>query len=145
VEVTPQECRDTLTTGKITVKGRVWTSKSEPASSTGTTPREEGTLFRTFTRKDVTSYEKSHEEITIKILISKVRGTKLGNMIKFPSGLSAPYSNRVVRDALNGMLIWSTKELPCGDTMLLMYQGRAKLHEAKSNVKASLKEAITKF
>jgi hypothetical protein len=40
------------------------------------------------------------------------------------------------------MLIWSTKELPCGDTMSLMYQGRAKLHQAKSNVKASLEEAI---
>jgi hypothetical protein len=41
------------------------------------------------TRKDVT-YEKSNEETTIKIFISKVRGTKL-----------------VVRDAHEGILIWS--------------------------------------
>jgi hypothetical protein len=73
---------------------------------------------------------KSYEETTIKILFFKVRGTKLGEMIKFPSGL------------IDEMMIWRTKELPCGDTILLMYQGRAKLHQAKSNVKASLKEAI---
>jgi hypothetical protein len=95
----------------------------------------------TFTKKDVT-YEKSYEETTIKILISKVRGIQLGDNIIFPSRLSAPHSDGVVRDALDGMLIWSTKELPCGDTMLLMYQGRAKLQQAKSNVKASLEEAI---
>jgi hypothetical protein len=57
--------------------------------------------IRTFTRKDVT-YNKSYEETTIKILLSKVRGTKLGDMIKFPSGLSAPHSGGVVRDALKG-------------------------------------------
>jgi DNA helicase TIP49 (TBP-interacting protein) len=78
----------------------------------------------------------------MQILISKVRGTKLGNTIKFPSGLRAPHSDGVVQDTLDRMLIWSTKELPCGDTMSLMYQGRAKLHQAKSNVKASLEEAI---
>jgi hypothetical protein len=40
------------------------------------------------------------------------------------------------------MLIWSAEELPCKDTMSLMYQGRAKLHQAKSNIKANLKDAI---
>jgi hypothetical protein len=40
------------------------------------------------------------------------------------------------------MLIWSAVELPCTDTMSLMYQGRAKLHQAKSNIKADLEEAI---
>jgi hypothetical protein len=146
VEVTPQECRDALTTGKITVQGqsvdfKVGASKFHQYYTEAGRDSDGTCLIRTFTRKDVT-YEKSYEETTIKILISKVRGIKLGNTIKFPSGLIAPHSDGVVRDALNGMLIWSTKELPCGDMISLMYQGRAKLHQAKSNVKASLEEAI---
>jgi hypothetical protein len=95
----------------------------------------------TFTRKVVT-YKKSYEETTIKLLISKVRGLKLENTIKFPSGLIAPHADGVARNVHNGMLIWSTEELPCTDTMSLMYQGRAKLHQAKSNIKANLEEAI---
>jgi hypothetical protein len=95
----------------------------------------------TFTRKGV-MYEKSYKETTIKVLISKVRGLKLESTTKFPSGLIAPHPDGVVRDVHDGMLIWSTEELPCTDTMSRMYQGRAKLHEAKSNIKADLEEAI---
>jgi hypothetical protein len=146
VEVTPQECRDALTTGKITVQGQsvdfqVGACKFHLYYTEGGRDSNGTCSIRTFTRKDVT-HEKSYEETTIKILISKVRGIKLCNTIKFPSGLISPHSDGVVRNALNGMLIWSTKELPCGDTMSLMYQGRAELHQAKSNVKARLEEAI---
>jgi hypothetical protein len=132
VEVTPEECRDALTTGKITVQGhsidfKVRTSHFHWYHTKGGRADDGTCSITTFTRKDVT-YEKLYEETTIKILISKVRGIKLGNTIKFPSRLIASHSDGVVRDALDGMLIWSTKELPCGDTMSLMYQGRAKLH-----------------
>jgi hypothetical protein len=88
------------------------------------------------------TYEKLFEETTIKVVISKVRGLKLDNTIKFPSGLIAPHADGVVRDVHDGMLVWSTEELPCQDTMSLMYQGRAKLHQARSNVKHDLEEAI---
>jgi hypothetical protein len=88
------------------------------------------------------TYEKSYEETTIKVLISKVRGLKFDNTIRFPSGLIAPHADGVVRDVHDGMLVWSTEVLPCQDTMSLMYQGRAKLHQARSNVKHDLEEAI---
>jgi hypothetical protein len=74
----------------------------------------------TFTRKGVT-YEKWHKETTIKVLISKVRGLKLDNTVKFPSGLIAPHADGVVRDVHDGMLVWSIEVLPCQDTMSLMY------------------------
>jgi hypothetical protein len=96
--------------------------------------------IKTFTRKGVT-YEKSYKETTFKVLISKVRGLKLDDTIKLPSGLIAPHDNGVVRDVHDGMLICSTEELLCTDTISLMYQGRAKLHQAKSNIKAGLEEA----
>jgi hypothetical protein len=88
------------------------------------------------------TYEKLYEETPIKVLISKVRGLKLDSTIKFLSGLIALHADSVVRDVPDGMLIWSTEKLPCTDTMSLMYQGRAKLHQARSKVKADLKEAI---
>jgi hypothetical protein len=71
-------------------------------------------------RCDVT-YEKSYEETTIKVLISKVRFLKLDDTIKFRSGLIAPHADGVVRDVHDGMLILSTEELPCTDTMYIMY------------------------
>jgi hypothetical protein len=42
------------------------------------------------------------------------------------------------------MLVWSTEVQRCQDHMFLMYQGRAKLHQARSNsnVKDNLEEAI---
>jgi hypothetical protein len=95
----------------------------------------------TFMRKGVT-YKKWYEETTIKVLISKVRGLKLDNTVRFPSGLIAPHADGVVRDVPDGMLVWSTEVLPCQDTTSLMYQGQAKLHQARSNVKHDLKEAI---
>jgi hypothetical protein len=88
------------------------------------------------------TYEKLYEETIIKVLISKVRGLKLDNTAKFPSGLIAPHADGIVRDVHDGMLVWSTEVLPCQDTISLMYQGQAKLHQAKSNVKHDLEEAI---
>jgi hypothetical protein len=146
VEVMPQECRDALITGKISIQGqqmdfkvgvsqfhRYYTERGRALDGTCS--------ITTFTRKGVT-YKKLNKETTIKVLISKVRGLKLDGTIKFPSGLIAPHADGVVRDVHDGMLIWSTEELPCTDTMSLMYQGRAKLHQAKSNIKAELEEAI---
>jgi hypothetical protein len=145
-KVTPQECRDALTTGQITVQGqkmdfKVWTSHFHWYYTEGDRADNGKCSITTFRRKVVT-YEKSYEETTIKILISKVRGIKLGNTIKLPSRLIAPHSDGVVRDVLHGMLIWSTEELPGTDMMSLMYQGRSKLHQAKSNVMDNLEEDI---
>jgi hypothetical protein len=146
VEVTPQECRDALITGKISVKGQqmdftVGSSHFHRYYSEGGRALDGTCAITTFTRKGLT-YKKVYEETTIKVLISKVRGLKLDNTIKFPSGLIAPHADGVVRDVHDGMLFWSTEELPCQDTMSLMYQGQAKLHQARSNVKHDLEEAI---
>jgi hypothetical protein len=48
------------------------------------------------------------------------------------------------RDIHDGMLVWNTKIQRCQDRMSLMYQGRAKLHQARStsNAQDDLEEAI---
>jgi hypothetical protein len=57
------------------------------------------------------TYKKSYKETTIKVLITKVRGLKLDNTVRFPSGLIAPHADGVVRDVHDGMLVWSTELL----------------------------------
>jgi hypothetical protein len=128
VEVTPQEWRDALIAGKISGQGqkmdfKIGVSHFHRYYSEGEWSVNGDCAITTFTRKGVT-YEKLYEETIIKVLISKVRGLKLDNTVKFSSGLIAPHAYGVVRDVHDGMLVWSTEVLPCQDTMSLMYQGR---------------------
>jgi hypothetical protein len=90
------------------------------------------------------TYQKSYEETTIQVLITRVRGLKLDHTIRFPSGLVSPHGDGVVRDVHNGLLVWDTKVLRCQDRMSLMFQGPAKLHQARSASSAEddLEEAI---
>jgi hypothetical protein len=148
VEVTPQECRDALIAGKISVQGqrmdfKIGVSHYHQYYSEGGRNARGDCVITTFTRNGVT-YQKSYEETTIQVLITKVRGLKLDNTIRFPRGLIAPHANGVVRDIHNGMLVWDTKVLRCQDRMSLMYQGHAKLHQAMYTYHAQehLKEAI---
>jgi hypothetical protein len=132
--------------GKISVQGqrmdfKVGVSHFHRYYSKGGRAVNGDCAITTFTRKEVT-YKKSYKETIIKVLISKVRGLKLDKTVNFPSGLIAPHADGVVRDVHHGMLVWSTEVLPCQDTMSLMYQGRAKLHQARSNVKHNLEKAI---
>jgi hypothetical protein len=146
VEVTPQECRDALIAGKISVQGqkmdfKIGVSHYHRYYSEGGRDVNGDCAIKTFTRKGVT-YEKSYKETTIKVLIIKVRGLKSDNTIRFPSGLIASHADGVIRDVHDGMLVWSTEIQRCQDSMSLMYQGRAKLHQARSNVENDLEEAI---
>jgi hypothetical protein len=68
----------------------------------------------------------------------------LDNTIRFPSGLVAPHGDGVVRDIHDGLIVWDSKVLRCQDWMSLMYQGPARLQQARSTSQAkdNLKEAI---
>jgi hypothetical protein len=148
VEVTPQECRDALLAGKISIQRqrmdfKVGVSKYHQYYSEGGRTTAGDCVITTFTRNGVT-YQKSYEETTIQVLITRVRGLKLDNTIRFPSGLVAPHGDGVVRDTHDGLLVWDTKVLRCQDRMSLMFQGAAKLHQARSTSQSEddLEEAI---
>jgi hypothetical protein len=148
VEVTPQECRDALLAGKISIQGqrmdfKIGVSKYHQYYSEGGRTTAGDCVITTFTRNGVT-YQKSYEETTIQVLITRVRGLKLDNTIQFPSGLVAPHGEGVVRDVHDGLVVWDTKVLRCQDWMSLMYQGPARLHQARytSHAKDDLEEAI---
>jgi hypothetical protein len=115
VEVTPQECREALIAGKISVQGqkmdfKIGVSHYHWYYSEGGRAVNRDCAITTFTRKGLT-YKKSYKETTIKVLITKVRGLKLDNTVRFPSGLIAPHADGVVRDVHDGMLVWSTELL----------------------------------
>jgi hypothetical protein len=146
VEVTPQECRDALIASKISVKGQkmvfqIGVRRYHRYFSEGERAVNRDCAITTFTRKGVI-YNNSYEETTIKVLITKVRGLTSDNTIRFPRGLIDSHADGVVRDVHDGMLVWSTEIQRCQDSMSLMYQGRLKLHQARSNVENDLEEAI---
>jgi hypothetical protein len=102
VEVTPQEYRDALITGKISIQGQqmdfdVGVSQFHRYYTEGERADDGTCSITPFMRKGVT-YEKSYKETTIEVLISKVWGLKLDDTIKFPSWLITPHADGVVRD-----------------------------------------------
>jgi hypothetical protein len=80
VEVPPQECRVALIAGKISVQGqkmdfKIGLSHYHQYYSEGGRTASGDCVITTFTRKGVT-YQKSYEETTIQVLVTKVRGLK---------------------------------------------------------------------
>jgi hypothetical protein len=99
VEVTPQECWDALLAGKISIQGqrmdfKIGVSNYRQYYSEGGRNAHGDCVITTFTRNDVTN-QKSYEETTIQVLITRVRGLKLDNTIRFPSGLVVPHVDGV--------------------------------------------------
>jgi hypothetical protein len=64
-------------------------------------------IITTFTRNGVT-YQKSYEETTIQVLFTRVRGLKLDNTVRFPSGLVAPHEGSSTAPRFKGV--------DCGDS-----------------------------
>jgi hypothetical protein len=100
VEVTPQECRDALLAGKISIQGqrmdfKIGVSNYHQYYSVGGRNAHGDCVITTFRRNGVT-YQKSYKETTIQVLITRVRGLKLHNTIRFPSALVAPHGDGVV-------------------------------------------------
>jgi hypothetical protein len=94
VEVTPQECRDALLAGKISIQGqrmdfKIGVSNYHQYYSEGGRTAAGDCVITTFSRNGVT-YQKSYEETTIQVLITRVRGLKLDNTIRSPVGSLQP-------------------------------------------------------
>jgi hypothetical protein len=100
VEVTPQECRDALIAGTISVQGqkmdfKIGASHYHQYYSEGRRAVNRGLRHHDIheERGDVRDL---YEETTIKVLITKVRSLKLDNTIRFPSGLIVTHADGVV-------------------------------------------------
>jgi hypothetical protein len=70
------------------------------------------------------SYERTHLEIQIKVLRG-VTDLSTGN-IRFPAtGIRANFKDGVIRDAMEGTIVWSAEDPPCEETVSEIYLGKA--------------------
>ena len=134
-KLTPTECRQAVEKGKMTVEGKTYEA-----------PMDQTTPYRFYSRGQlsdnmdctyVAGFESggrwfwySTEETILDITVSTVRGTAdtaTGQAI-FGNGIRANYKDLVIRDAIEGMLVWDSKEPGCSDTVSEIFRGEATLH-----------------
>ena len=138
VEVTPEECRQAVISKSMTVKGRTYSNLNYGATTSfkfyshGSKDKE-GNCATTNFRSENYFYQNAYEETTLEITIQHVRGTaNTGTgVVFFANGLRARYQDTVIRDALEGVLVWNATTPNCEETTSQVYLGNAELHLLK--------------
>ena len=146
-QLTPTECREAIDTGSLVVNKHSYK-----------TPLDQTTTYRFFSRGNLDNnmdctyvagfesggqwFRYSTEETVIDVTISTVRGTAdtASGQVIFGNGIRANYKDQVVRDAIEGTLVWTTKEPGCGDTVSEIFRGTATIHRRQGA--ADLVEAV---
>lgn len=142
---TPEECREAVERGNMTVDGRVYRTPKGQVSwytyySHGDLRPDGSCEYEDFKTQGVW-YHKSYELTRLRISVDKIpamHDTSEGT-IKFTSGLQAVYKDQVLRDNAEGTLVWEAKEPECVQTISEIYLGDANLYRRKGD---SLLESI---
>ena len=75
-------------------------------------------------------FTKSTEETVLEIMLTTVRGTvdtATGEAV-FVNGIRANFKDLVIRDSVEGMLVWEDKEPACENTVSEIFKGNGTLH-----------------
>ena len=137
-ELTPNECRDAVQYGHIAIYGRKFpvTLNTETTArffSFGSKDKDGNCEYATFSSRG-TQYKRSYKEVFLEITVKEVRGTidyKTGD-VKFVNGIVAHVGDKVVRDSIQGTIIWNPVMADCEDTVSEVYRGTAKLMKRKN-------------
>ena len=134
VELTPSECRDAVENKKVKIEHKeysieIGTPHTFIFYSHGALDKDgncENTDFMSGGVWFVGSYERTHLEIQLKALRAVVDLST--GIIRFPqNGIRANFKDEVLRDALEGTIVWSGEDPPCEETVSEIFLGKAKL------------------
>ena len=133
--LTPEECRKAVDQQAIAVEGRTY--KAEVGIPQQYRFFSKGSLSPNMDCTYVAGFESggqwfrwSTEETLVEISLSIVRGvsdTATGEVI-FANGLRANYRDLVLRDALEGTMVWTHVEAGCEETASEVFHGKGDLH-----------------
>ena len=130
MEMTPQECRNAISTKKLVIEGRTYdielgTRFATNFYSQGGTDRSGHCYTADFTSGG-NWYEESFERTELTIDIQAIRGTHdlATGMVTFTNGLTANYKDEILRDAYVGVLVWSVTESACEASISQLYHGQ---------------------
>lgn len=139
IEVTPAECRQATSKHVLSVDNKVYEvdlgkTTVEQFYSHGWLA-EDGSCTTTKFESGGMWFEKSYERTTMRIRVQVLRGTADGSTGKvvFANGLRANFADGVLRDAMEGTIVWDSTVAKCADTTSEVYYGAAKLHEKKGS------------
>ena len=137
-ELTPRECRQAVANGMIQVGHRAF--KAQLNVKTTHLFYSMGGLDDDMNCNTVSSFEsggrwfrKSYEHTTLTVELQTVRGTvdqSTGEVV-FTNGIRAVYKDQVIRDAIEGTLVWKAVEPECSTTVSELFQGKGVLHRRK--------------
>ena len=134
LELTPNECRSAIETGTVTVEKMVYAATpGAPTTniffSHGSRTSDGRCMTATFTTNGIL-YQRSYETTILNIQIAQIRGTVdlSSGLLVFANGLRVKFKDEVVRDAVEGTIVWRAKEPDCKDTVSEIYLGNGTLH-----------------
>ena len=137
-QLTPRECRQASTTGKLVVEGREFKAKRDV--KTTYLFYSQGGLDDAGNCHTVSNFksggrwfQKSYELTTLVIELNTIRGTvdQGSGEVLFANGLRAVYKDQVLRDAIEGTMVWVAVEPKCKTTVSELFNGLATLHRQR--------------
>lgn len=134
VELTPAECRMAVKEGIIPVDNKrykieVGTTKDIRFYSKGSRDDAGNCEYASFYSGGV-QFHKSYEETVLEALVEPIHGTAdlSTNTLKFPNGLMANFKDQILRDDIEGMIVWDSTPPTCQETVSEVYYGKAEVH-----------------
>ena len=133
--VTPNECREAVSSGKIAVMGKEYIvgagiSINDLYFTHGSMDGHGWCYTTEKFQSEGVAVESGVEQMAVKIKITQVRGTASGDTgrVRFVNGLTAQWGDGVVRDEAEGTIIWDATAPRCKDTVSGIYLGKGTVH-----------------
>ena len=139
VEMTPEECRRAVKDKTIKIDGRMLQiDLGQPTQAQYFTQGHLSTdgecEYNSFTTNGI-HFSKSYELTQVTVMVTEIRGTldvSTGH-VKFSNGLAVNYQDQIIRDAVEGIIIWTATKPSCNSLLSEVYLGKSRLHRKKSN------------
>lgn len=146
LEVTPEECRQAMQSGKLPVGNRqveIMLNRKTTVQyfSVGSRDPDGRCITGSFYSEGI-FFTGSYEEVFLEATVEQIRGVadSQTDTVTFVNGIQANSRDQVLRDSMEGVIIWELPELPCQETVSQIYMGQATLRARKD--RKDLLEAI---
>jgi hypothetical protein len=133
-EITPRECRRAVKKGLITVDTRTFRvtvgDKFETSFYSRGGVADDGTCQVEDFRSGGVQFYNSYEQTRISVLVAAIRGmadTEAGTVI-FNNGVQGRWKDEVLRDAIEGTMVWEAADPACEETVSEIFLGSASIH-----------------
>lgn len=134
VHLSPMECRKAVQQGEFrfeekTLNATVGTSNTHQFYSHGHLNNDHTCQVDSFTRGGI-YFKNSYERTELEITIARIHGNLdlATQIVVFANHLRAPYMDAVIKDDLEGTIVWAAKTPPCQETTSGVYLGNATIH-----------------